>query len=33
MHKGKQETSVGETHRGKKMEFNGKNHEIREAMD
>ena len=33
VHRGKQETSVGEAHRDNKTEFNRENHEIREVMD
>jgi hypothetical protein len=33
VHKGKQETSMGETHHDSKIEFDRKNHKIREAMD
>ena len=33
VHKGKQETSVGEAHLDDKMEFDRKNHEIQKAMD
>ena len=33
VHKGKQETSGGETHYDSRTEFNHENHKIREAMD
>jgi hypothetical protein len=33
VHKGKQETSVGETHHDSKTKFDRENHKIREAMD
>ena len=33
VHKGKQETSVGEAHHDNRMEFAHENHEIQEVMD